>query len=325
MNKEIPLDIFEPPSDYDHINYIAARDWNGLNAGVLLLRVHPWSVQLLSRTMTYKHYHPDESYVFEEQTILARLTENDKEFMKEAIYMPRPWFNAYFYGMHEVKPGMLLSHFAHPDFKWHMYEWLKVAYEEDGQDNPTYAKQVHETDYPEEIKKFWNVKRRADRVIKGFERNINRNADPIGFGMEHEETKALAEDFRQKLDDLRAGAKVGTDDPIELEKKIERAEEVSFSHALSLEIARLAVADPVLSTSQTESSFKNLCHISKHTMILQRKQDSNFSLLQCVVTPGNRMFRLLICALVQLQLFFSIIAAHSTVGTAVLGVIFNLS
>jgi galactosyl transferase GMA12/MNN10 family len=227
MNKEIPLDIFEPPSDYDHINYIAARDWNGLNAGVLLLRVHPWSVQLLSRTMTYKHYHPDESYVFEEQTILARLTENDEEFRKQAIYMPRPWFNAYFYGMHEVKPGMLLSHFAHPDFKWHMYEWLKVAYEEDGQDNPTYAKPVQDTEYPEEIKQFWNVKRRADRVILGFERNINRNADPIAFGIEHEETKALAEDFKQKFDELKYQAKMGTDDPNELERKIERAEEVS--------------------------------------------------------------------------------------------------
>jgi galactosyl transferase GMA12/MNN10 family len=229
MNKEIPLHIFEPVADYDHINYIAARDWNGLNAGVLILRVHPWTVQLLTRTMTYKHYHPDESYVFEEQTILARLTEEDPEFHREALYMPRPWFNAYFYGMHEVKPGMLLSHFAHPDFKWHMYEWLKVAYEEDGSDNPVYQKPLEETEYPEEIKKFWNTKRRADRVIKGFERNVNRGADPINFGLQHEETKALAEDFRSKFDDLKHNAFFGTDNPEELERKINSAEEVRLS------------------------------------------------------------------------------------------------
>jgi glycosyl transferase family (putative galactosyltransferase) len=227
MNKEIPLEIFEPPSDYDHINYIAARDWNGLNAGVLILRICPWTVTLLSRTMTYKHYHPDEAYVFEEQTILARLTENDKEFHKEAIYMPRPWFNAYFYGMHEVKPGMLLSHFAHPDFKWHMYEWLKVAYEEDGSDNPIYQKQLKDTEYPDEIKRFWNIKRRADRVIKGFERNVNRGADPIQFGLQHEETKALAEDFRTKFDDLKYNSFFGTDNPEDLERKIIAAEDVS--------------------------------------------------------------------------------------------------
>jgi hypothetical protein len=226
MNKEIPLEIFEPPSDYDHINYIAARDWNGLNAGVLILRIHPWTVTLLSRTMSYKHYHPDEAYVFEEQTILARLTESDKEFHNEAIYMPRPWFNAYFYGMHEVKPGMLLSHFAHPDFKWHMYEWLKVAYEEDGSDNPIYQKQLKDTEYPDEIKQFWNIKRRADRVIKGFERNVNRGADPIQFGLQHEETKALAEDFRAKFDDLKYNSFFGTDNPEELERKMNAAEEV---------------------------------------------------------------------------------------------------
>jgi hypothetical protein len=227
MNKEIPLEIFEPPSDYSHVKYIAARDWNGLNAGVLLLKIDPWTVELLSRTMTYKHYHPDEQYVFEEQTILARLTENDPKFQKEAIYMPRPWFNAYFYGMHEVHPGMLLSHFAHPDFKWHMYEWLKVAYEDDGRDNPTYARRVRDTSYPADIKRFWNVKRRADRVIKGFDRNVRRNADPIVFGLEHEETRELAEEFRSKLDDLKNQATMGTDDPNELEKKIEVAEEVS--------------------------------------------------------------------------------------------------
>jgi hypothetical protein len=227
MNKEIPMEIFEPPSDYQHLNYIAARDWNGLNAGVLLLRVHPWTVDLLCRTMTYKHYHPDEPYQFEEQTILARLTENDPEFHKEAIYMPRSWFNAYFYGMQEVRPGMLLSHFAHPDFKWHMYEWLHVAYEEDGSDNPTYQKKVEDTEYPEEIKKFWNVKRRADRVIKGFQRNVERHADPVEWGLQHEETKALAEDFRQKFEDLKHAAFFGTDNPAELERRVNWAEEVS--------------------------------------------------------------------------------------------------
>jgi len=225
MNKEIPLDIFEPPLDYSHINYIAARDWNGLNAGVLILRVNTWTVDLLSRVMTYKHYHPEEDYVFEEQTILARLTENEKEYKQSTLYVPRQWINAYFYGMHEVKPGMLLSHFAHPDFKWHMYEWLKVAYEEDGSDNPMYQKPVEDTNYPDEIRRFWNVKRRADRVIKGFERNVNRGADPIAFGLQHEETKSLAEEFKNKFDDLKHHAFYGTENPDELERRINDSED----------------------------------------------------------------------------------------------------
>ena len=126
MNQEIPLEIFEPPSDFKHINWMAGKDYNGLNAGVFLLRVNTWSLNLLNRVMTYKHYHPNEEYVFEEQTILARLTENDDEFKKESIYVPKSWFNAYFYSLQEVKPGLLLSHFPHPDYKWHIYEWLRV-------------------------------------------------------------------------------------------------------------------------------------------------------------------------------------------------------
>ncbi|KAF2103390.1 hypothetical protein NA57DRAFT_18268, partial [Rhizodiscina lignyota] len=156
MNQQIPLEIFEPPSDFSHINWIAGRDWNGLNAGVLMIRVCQWSLNLMTRTMTYKHYHQDEDYVFEEQSIFARLTEKDEEFKKEMIYVPRSWFNAYFYQLQEAKPGILLSHFPHPDFKWHIYEWLKILdADKDEQYNPVYNKPYEETDYPKEIKRFW--------------------------------------------------------------------------------------------------------------------------------------------------------------------------
>lgn len=228
MNREIPLEIFDTPSDFHHINWMAGKDWNGLNAGVFLLRVCPWSLDLLTRVMTHKHYHPTEDYTFEEQSILARLTENDEKFKDQSIYVPKSWFNAYFYSMNEVKPGLLLSHFPHPDYKWHIYEWLKVLESDfDEKYPPVYNKPVHETDYPAEIKKFWNVKRRFDKAIKGFERNVARGADPIQFGMQHEETKKLAEDFREKLDKLKHEARSKTDSPDELDKMISEAEEVS--------------------------------------------------------------------------------------------------
>jgi len=229
MNQEIPLEIFEPPSDFSHINWLAGKDYNGLNAGVFLIRVNQWSLNLLTRVMSYKHYYPEEDYTFEEQSILARLTENDEEFKDQSIYVPKAWFNAYFYTLHEVKPGLLLSHFPHPDYKWHIYEWLKVLESDrDPQFKPVYNRPVTETSYPEEIKKFWNVKRRADKAIKGFERNVNRGADPILFGMQHDETKSLAEEFRDQFEELRRGSRQRTDEPDALEWLIDRAEEVSF-------------------------------------------------------------------------------------------------
>lgn len=228
MNQEIPLEVFEPPSDFQHINWIAGKDWNGLNAGVFLLRVNKWSLNLLSRVMTYQHYHPDEDYTFEEQAILARLTENDEDFKKESIYVPREWFNAYFYYLTEVKPGLLLSHFPHYDYKWHMYEWLQVLENDvDPAFKPVYNLPLMETIYPAAIKEFWNAKRRVDKVLKGFERNINRGADPIHYGMQHEETKEIADKFREKYEDLKKAAHEKTDDPKELVKMTNEAEEVS--------------------------------------------------------------------------------------------------
>lgn len=170
MNQNVPLEIFEPPSDYSHINWIAAKDFNGLNAGVFLLRVNRWSLNLLLRTATYKHYHPDENYSWEEQSILARLTENDEEFKSGSMYVPKLWFNAYFYESKEAKPGLLLSHFPNPNFKWHMSTWLKVLESElDPDVKPVYNRPISETSYPEEIEWFWNSKRREDG-IKEFER-----------------------------------------------------------------------------------------------------------------------------------------------------------
>lgn len=235
MNQEIPLEIFEPPSDFNHINWMAGKDYNGLNAGVFILRVNQWSLNLLTRVMTYKHYHPDEEYVFEEQTILARLTENDEQFMKESIYVPKAWLNAYFYSLQEVKPGLLLSHFPHPDYKWHIYEWLRVL-ESDKDENykPVYNIPVQQTSYPKEIKDFWNAKRRADKVLKGFERNVQRGADPIQFGMQHEETKGLAERFREKVDELKKAAAQKTDEFEALEKLVNESEDLNAQLIQSL-------------------------------------------------------------------------------------------
>jgi len=227
MNQEIPLEIFEPPSDYKQINWLAGKDYNGLNAGVFLLRVCPWSLNLLNRVMTYKHYHPTEDYTFEEQSILARLTEKDDAFKDQSVYVPKSWFNAYFYSLGEVKPGLLLSHFPHPDYKWHIYEWLKVLEaDKDTAYKPVYNKPLQETDYPAEIKKFWNVKRRVEKALKGFERNVQRGADPIQFGMQHEETKGLAEQFREKFENLKQAARMKTDDPDALDRDVQETEEV---------------------------------------------------------------------------------------------------
>lgn len=224
MNQEIPLEIFEPPSDYSHIHWLAGKDHNGLNAGVFLLRVSQWSVTLLTRTMTYKHYHPNQDYTFEEQTVLARLTENDDEFKAASLYVPREWFNAYFYIPREVKPGLILSHFPHQDFKWHIYTWLKVLQSDiNTQTKFMYNRPVEETSYLEDINEFWRARRKADRAIERFE------AVPLR-GIDDETIMRLAEDFRACLEQLKLGA----DNALELEKLIDQTEEVKTNRCHNL-------------------------------------------------------------------------------------------
>jgi hypothetical protein len=227
MNQEIPLEIFEPPSDFKYINWIAAKDVNGLNAGVFFLRVTNWSLNLLTRTMTYKHEHPDEDFAFEEQTVLARLTESDEEFKGQSIYMPRTWFNAYFDRPHESKSGYFLAHFP-GNSKWHMYEWLRVLESERDVDmKPVYNVPLQNTPYLKDIESFWNTRRRAEKAIKGFDNNVNRGADPVRFGLQHDETRALAEQFRAALRILKSAVYRDTDNPGVLDHKVQDAENVS--------------------------------------------------------------------------------------------------
>ncbi|KAK3079121.1 hypothetical protein LTS18_005690, partial [Coniosporium uncinatum] len=162
-------------------------------------------------------------------SILARLTEKDEEFKKQSIYVPKGWINAYFYSLQEVKPGLLLSHFPHPDYKWHIYEWLKVLDTDRAEkpDKKTYNRAVQDTDYPKEIKAFWNAKRRVDKALKGFRRNVDRGADPIQFGLQHDETKGLAEKFREKYNNLKEAATYKTDEPDTLDNLVTEAEEAN--------------------------------------------------------------------------------------------------
>lgn len=100
--------------------------------------------------------------------------------------------------------------------------------DKDSNYKPVYNIPVHSTPYPKEIKDFWNIKRRADKAIKGFERNIQRGADPIQFGLQHEETKHLAEEFREKCNELKKAAEQKTDEYEYLERLVNESEEVSL-------------------------------------------------------------------------------------------------
>lgn len=67
MNPEMSLETFLPPDDFDEVDFIVAEDWNGMNAGIFMLRISKWSLRYMSDVIAYRDYHEDEELEWEEQ------------------------------------------------------------------------------------------------------------------------------------------------------------------------------------------------------------------------------------------------------------------
>lgn len=165
MNPNIPLEIFLPPADFPEIHIVLSKDWNGLNNGVFPMRVHPWSVELLSAVIAYPNNFPNTSLVFRDQSALGNLLENVDYFKNSTIYAPLRWFNAYRGlpngSLNEYHPrelqlrkGDLLVHFAGTsgsDRNESMSAFIEVAERHD----PDWRLPLLKTSYSSEIDAFW--------------------------------------------------------------------------------------------------------------------------------------------------------------------------
>jgi hypothetical protein len=95
MNPNLPLETFLPPSDILDVHMILTKDWNGMNNGVFPIRVHPWSVELLSAAIAYPVMNPDVELFWPDQSALSNILEGNDYFAKSVVYCPLRWFNAY--------------------------------------------------------------------------------------------------------------------------------------------------------------------------------------------------------------------------------------
>jgi hypothetical protein len=117
INPLIGVETFLPPDDLEGINLIVTEDWNGLNNGVFIMRVSAWSVNMLTDTLAYPTYRPDEDLPFTEQTAMERMIQ-DSRYTRNCIFVPPRWFNAYPRDEDEtrtkyhVQRGDMMLHFA---------------------------------------------------------------------------------------------------------------------------------------------------------------------------------------------------------------------
>lgn len=169
MNPNIPIELFLPPADFPDVHVILSKDWNGLNNGVFPIRVHPWSVELLSAVIAYPHNFPDTLLVFRDQSALEKLLENDDYFRNSTIYAPLRWFNAYrglpngsLNDYHppelQLRKGDFLVHFAGTsgsDRSESMSAFIDVAERHD----PDWQLPLLRTNYLGEVEAFWAEQR----------------------------------------------------------------------------------------------------------------------------------------------------------------------
>ncbi|KAI9678820.1 MAG: hypothetical protein M1817_005879 [Caeruleum heppii] len=165
MNPSIPIEAFLPPEELPDIHLLVTNDFNGLNNGVFPIRVHPWSVELMSAVIASRVYAPEADYTFRDQSALSDVLKRPR-FRQNVAYVPQRWFNAYDGGNsltdkiepYQIRRGDMLVHFAglgnrEERMKYHM----DIA----EQHLPDWELDLFHTSYPSELREFW-AKKYAD-------------------------------------------------------------------------------------------------------------------------------------------------------------------
>jgi lipopolysaccharide biosynthesis glycosyltransferase len=190
VNPSLPLDIFLPPEDYPEIHFLATKDQNGFNAGMLMMKVHKWSLKLLADALNLQTGNEDVEKLFAEQTALYVLF-NQTENQHHVLYQPRPWFNTYeFHHDYEGTRGYMFVHFVGLlEERWtHMQKWLDVL---EGPRQTEWEVELKDTHYPDTIEKFWTMIRHgrdAVRQVKMRYPDMETMPEPIRGSLERLQT-----------------------------------------------------------------------------------------------------------------------------------------
>ncbi|KID76190.1 galactosyl transferase GMA12/MNN10 family protein, partial [Metarhizium brunneum ARSEF 3297] len=208
INPAIPADMFLPPADMPDIHVVASRDHNGLNTGIIFLRVHPWTVTMLAETIGYPLHHPgvDLGRNADQDVMAGIFNKSDggpdgAGYARAVVYMPRPLTNAYEFSTgFEGDKGSLLVHFPGlDDLRWpRMERWLDTV-----EKTPLeWEVPLERTGYVNQTDVFWGQVRAARRAIASTEKGLASLEGEAG----------LVDDLKRALGLLRAVLRDEADD-----------------------------------------------------------------------------------------------------------------
>lgn len=169
LDPELSSSMFLPPPDFDYVNYLVAKDQNGMNTGIFFLRVCDWSIRFMAKALAYPLFHPDVDLGRSADQLAMELVANETEFRDGTLFQPRVWYNTYeFKHGYEGKMGRLLVHFPglEEDRWYHMQKWLDII---EGPQAAEWTLPLDQTEYPEEIDRFWTELREARKAMRSAE------------------------------------------------------------------------------------------------------------------------------------------------------------
>ena len=153
MNHNVRLEMFLPPESLDETKLILTRDIHGINAGVYLIKVEKWSLQLLAEVMSYRHFLPDEYLKYDEQSATIKLLESPAH-QPHYVIAPRHFFNVYPpFGLENERPaqvGDFIVHFAGRSGREEMNDYLPLA------NNGSWSVPLDQLATPREVQEFWD-------------------------------------------------------------------------------------------------------------------------------------------------------------------------
>jgi len=172
MNPSIPWSIFLPPPDFPNVHILATKDNNGFNAGMLILRVHEWTVQTLTEIIALPTSNPTVTLPFYDQSAIEWICSRPG-YQESFLYQPRRWWNRYHHDPDGVEAGNMLIHFAGVGTVFAgtatKQEIMGQFLEKVEKKPKDWMRDLSQTTYQEEIRNFWESLRRARDMLQRAE------------------------------------------------------------------------------------------------------------------------------------------------------------
>ncbi|KAL9124588.1 MAG: hypothetical protein Q9217_006093 [Psora testacea] len=168
LNPSVPWTLFLPPSDFDGIHILGSRDYNGFNAGMLMVRVHEWSVKMLSEVIALRQFEPHVELPFFDQSAIQWVFERPG-YVEHFLYQPHNWWNSFgLQGEPYPTPAFIL-HFAGVDCCGAkeskgtiMARWLDKLESTPGE----YNVPLENTTLPSEVSDYWAALTKARKTLE---------------------------------------------------------------------------------------------------------------------------------------------------------------